>query len=64
MNSPDGQPPFHLVNRMKHHIGPFSTYTDAVLARSISEGIWRDAKIMDKAAFDLHLGRLTAERVD
>jgi hypothetical protein len=61
-SSPDGVAPFHLVNRMKHYVGPFTGYADAVLARHISEGIWKDATILDKDAFDAHLGRLTAER--
>lgn len=56
--SDDGAPPFHLVNRMDKHIGPFSTYTDALLARTIGEGIWKDAAIMDNPTFDEHLDKL------
>jgi hypothetical protein len=55
----DGQPPFHLVNRMNTHIGPFSQYTDALLARSIGEGIWAAAEIMDNVAFGKHLDGLS-----
>ena len=55
MSTTDGTPPFHLVNRMDVHIGPFSTYTDALLARQIGEGIWKDAKILDTDAFNAHL---------
>lgn len=58
----DGQPPFHLVNRMDTHIGPFSTYTDALLARSIGEGIWAAAEILDNKAFDEHLEKLAKKR--
>ena len=61
-SGPDGIPPFHLVNRMNTHIGPFSGYSDALLARHIGEGIWKDAEILDKPAFDKHLGRLGADR--
>lgn len=53
----DVHPPFHLVSAVSgKHIGPFSTYTDALLARHIANPEFEAALVMDKDAFDIHLG--------
>jgi hypothetical protein len=55
LSTPD-LPPYHLVNReIRLHIGPFSTYTDAVLARYIGEGSWKTAQICNREEFDVWL---------
>ena len=58
MSHDDGPSPYHLVNRSigRHH-GPFSTYTDALLARYIARDGWRTAEILDNAQFAAHLDR-------
>ena len=52
----DGIPPFHLVSSMSgKHVGPFSAYTDALLARHIAGPEFARAEVMDNTAFEKHL---------
>jgi hypothetical protein len=49
----DSNPPYHLINSQTgKHLGPFSTYMDALLARTIGEGGWGGiAPILNKTEF-------------
>lgn len=50
------QAPWHLVNDdLGRHIGPFSTASDAAMARHIGGGGWNTARILDTGAFEQHL---------
>jgi hypothetical protein len=49
----DKNPPYHLINAATgQHIGPFSSYLDAMFARTIGEGGWARAAVMNRAEFD------------
>lgn len=50
--------PYHIVNAATgKHIGPFSTKTDAALARNMSDcnSGWRTGKVLGRNEFDTHL---------
>lgn len=51
--------PYHIVNAATgKHIGPFSTETDAALAKSITydpDNGWRNGKVLGRNEFDTHL---------
>lgn len=51
-------PPYHLVNKSTwQHLGPFTTYLDAALCRTVAGGVgWGEAEIMNKTQFENHLG--------
>lgn len=56
--------PFHLVNHLGVHIGPFTTALDAAFARQVGnpgEG-WNIAHLYDKDEFEVHLTRAAAAR--
>jgi hypothetical protein len=48
----DKDPPYELVNEETgKHLGPFSTYLDAALARTIGVGGWARSPILNKKEF-------------
>ncbi len=54
----DGDAPYHLVQVKPwsgQHIGPFTTYTDALLAREIGSASWINAQVMSNMEFRAHL---------
>jgi hypothetical protein len=55
----DKNPPFHLINTATgKHLGPFSTFLDAALARTVGEGGWGGiAPILNKTEFEDWLRR-------
>jgi len=56
MTSTEATPPFHLVSGVTgKDQGPFTTYTDAMLARHIAGPEFQAAVILDQVAFDEYL---------
>jgi hypothetical protein len=56
-------PPYHLVNHTSgRHIGPFSTYLDAAMARQIGYAGWERGEIMNRQEFETHLAQGSAAK--
>jgi len=59
---PPHDPPYHLVSGVSgKHIGPFSTQTDALLARHIADPEFQAAEVMSKIEFDHHLSYMGSD---
>lgn len=55
---PEDNPPYFLVRSQPwppaHH-GPFGSHHDAMMARQIAAGSWRNARILNETEFNTYL---------